>query len=79
MKKKKLEGLSLNKNIVSRLNSAAIKGGTAGTATCQLPGTRHCATNSAATPCFSRECIVQTGECEISKDHLCHSIDLACE
>ncbi len=65
MKKKKLEGLSLNKNTISRLNSSTIKGGNLGTTTGCPPqgGTRNCPTNSAALPCFSRDCVVLTGEC----------------
>ncbi|MBQ0735981.1 class I lanthipeptide [Aquimarina celericrescens] len=79
MKKKKLDSLSLNKSTISRLNSSIIKGGNLGTTTnCPPPGgTRNCPTASAATPCFSRECIVQTGECGLTEQS-CDSIHVHC-
>ncbi len=79
MKKKKLEGLSLSKNVISRLGGLNVKGGHLGTTTnCGFPGTRDCPANSAATPCFSRNCVVLTGECG-ETDMGCKSIHVACE
>ncbi len=79
MKKKKLNGLSLKKNVISKLDGHYIRGGNLGTTTnCVLPGTRKCNTNSAALPCFSRDCVVLTGECGLTEVE-CKSIHVACE
>ncbi|WP_299884840.1 class I lanthipeptide [uncultured Lacinutrix sp.] len=71
MKKKKFNGLSLNKNVISKLNSSAIRGGIE-------KGTKDYDTASAALPCFSRDCVVLTGECAETEIN-CLSIRIACE
>ena len=73
MKKKKLNGLSLNKNVISRLSSVAIIGGTG------LPeGTRYCQEVTAALPCFSKDCEVKSVNlCELTEQN-CGSIQVHC-
>ena len=77
---KKINGLSLKKHVISKLNSNIIRGGGTGTTTdCTAQGgTRNCPTASAAIPCFSRDCIVQTGECGPT-EVMCLSIHVSCE
>jgi len=73
MKKKKLNGLSLKKNVISKLNGSSVRGG-GGTSLIECTvGTRHCDTNSADLPCFSKQCDV------LSKNVVCGHTDKACD
>ncbi|WP_159092225.1 hypothetical protein [Aquimarina sp. Aq107] len=75
MKKKKLNGLSLKKNVVSRLGSSAIKGGGNDTSLigpiCTV-GTRYCPTDSATPNCFSKNC-------EVVSKNICGETDMNCD
>lgn len=75
MKKKKLDGLSLKKNVISRIGSSAVKGGIIIMVSNGCPSYNDC---SAKLECNSKDCIVQTDGCghtEVS----CRSIHVNCE
>ncbi len=67
MKKKKLDGLSLKKNMISKLGSSKVKGGII------VLVTEGCVTYGDCT----RNCIVLTGGCGLTEVN-CDSIHIAC-
>ncbi|MBW1298856.1 hypothetical protein [Aquimarina litoralis] len=78
MKKKKLSGLSLKKNVVSRLGSSAIRGGNnSNMSMCDCPTGNQAGCPGDSRP-FSKDCIVRTGECGPTEVE-CQSIQVACE
>ncbi|WP_298546764.1 class I lanthipeptide [uncultured Aquimarina sp.] len=76
MKKKKFDGLSLNKNVISKLNGNYIKGGGVILVTGGCPSYNDCSANL---PCLSGDCEVGTIECNKPSQQTCHSIHKACE
>ena len=75
-RKKKLNGLLLNKNVITKLNGASINGGGVVTYDCGL-GTRICNTNSANLDCYTLDCPVQSNPCELTQAS-CDSIHVQC-
>ncbi|MFD2561666.1 class I lanthipeptide [Aquimarina rubra] len=61
MKKKKFDGLSLNKNVISKLNGGSIRGG--GNVTKVYP----CPEESNHNSCQSDGCYVLTEDCALSE------------
>ncbi|MCK8522687.1 hypothetical protein M0D21_13970 [Aquimarina sp. D1M17] len=78
MKKKKLDNLSLKKNVISRLGGLSVKGGVFNSLVKCVSQDVKCDTASAALPCFSKDCIVQTNECGQTEVN-CLSLDVACQ
>ncbi|SEL35540.1 hypothetical protein SAMN04487910_2222 [Aquimarina amphilecti] len=76
MKKKKLNGLSLKKNIVSRLGSLRIKGGDPLMSRDDCPtGKFYCPTDDGL---ISEGCAILTIDCGPTEVN-CHSIHINCE
>ena len=77
MKKKKLNGLSLNKNVISRLNSRAIMGGDPLMSKVDCPTGIYYTCPDPGSGMISADCGVQTDNCGHTEQS-CESVHIHC-
>ena len=77
MKKKKLNGLSLNKNVISRLKSSTIKGGGTNMSYCDCPTAIINGCPDPGSGMISADCGVQTDNCGHTEQS-CESVHIHC-